>query len=253
MELVKGDLRDRASIEEACRGATTVITTANAILAKGKGDSLETVDRAGTLGLVDAARAAQVRQFIYTSVSPTLADNNPFVQCKREVERAVRASGMAWSILQPSAFMEIHAGPLGGWDFVRHRARVLGSGRAPMCYISLHDVASLAANCVDHSDAPNRDLHVTGPEPLSADQALRIAEEEIGHPFKVQKAPIAILKAGSALLRPFHPGFSSLLAMTVSMERGERTDLSGRLQELGVTPTTFRGYVQRVQKRAMTL
>jgi NADH dehydrogenase len=245
VELVNGDLRDRESVRAACRGAAIVITTANAVLSRRKGDSLDTVDRDGTLALVEVARSEGVPRFVYTSVSPTLADNNPFVQCKRAVERAVRASGMGWTILQPSAFMEVHAGPLGGWDFAKHRARVLGSGRAPMCYVSLHDVAAIAASAVGDTHGANRDLHVTGPEPLTADQAVQIAEEVTGHPFKVQKAPVAVLKAASALLHPFHPGFSSLLAMAVSMEQGERTDLGGRLQDLGVTPTTFRVYVRR--------
>jgi uncharacterized protein YbjT (DUF2867 family) len=92
--------------------------------------------------------------------------------------------------------------------------------------------------------AINRDLHVTGPDPLSADDAVRVAERVTGRRFKVQKVPIAVLQVASRVLRPFNPVMSSLLAMGVGMEQGERTDALNRLREFGVTPTTFDHYVR---------
>lgn len=56
VELVYGDLKNSASIETACRGVDRVITTANAMSSRRRGDSLKSVDRDGHLTLVRAAK-----------------------------------------------------------------------------------------------------------------------------------------------------------------------------------------------------
>ena len=62
-----GDLRDRASLDAACRGATTLISTANSARRTGD-DNVQTVDLDGTRNLIDAAKAAGVGHVVYTSV-----------------------------------------------------------------------------------------------------------------------------------------------------------------------------------------
>ena len=244
LEIVHGDLKDSQSLKSACRGIETVITTANAISSRRAGDSLETVDRNGALALLDAAKSAGSKHFIYTSISPSLPANNTFVRYKREVERAVHSSGLQWTILQPSAFMEIHAGPIGGWDFVKGRARVMGSGRVPVCYISLTDVAALAAASVTEQRAINQYHHVTGTDRcrLWMPYSRRIA----AGPLRVQKAPIAVLRVARAVLRPFDPVLASLMGMGIGMEQGERTDMAPRLGEFGIQPRSFEQDVRGV-------
>ncbi len=56
--------------------------------------SLRAVDREAQLQLVEVAKASGVEQFIYISLSPHLRPSAPLVRYKREVERAVQASGM---------------------------------------------------------------------------------------------------------------------------------------------------------------
>src|SRR5690242_2767429 len=54
---VVGDLKDEASIRAAVAGADVVITTASSTLSRAEGDSIETVDQAGQLTLVDVAKS----------------------------------------------------------------------------------------------------------------------------------------------------------------------------------------------------
>jgi len=65
--LVRGDLKDRASLDAACRGIDTVITTASTTVSRQEGDSIQTVDQDGQVRLVDAAKAAGVTRFVYVS------------------------------------------------------------------------------------------------------------------------------------------------------------------------------------------
>jgi NADH dehydrogenase len=243
--IASGDLKNRASVDSACRGTTTVITTANAILPHARGDSIESVDRRGSLSLVDAAKAAGASRFIYVSVSPQLPANNPFVQYKREVEAAVRSSGMRWTILQPTAFMEIHTGAAGGWDFVKARARIAGSGRAPASYISAIDVAAFAVESVLSPRAIDRALHIGGPEPISPLDAVGIAERVTGRTFKVQHVPLGVLRAVGTVAGPFNPGLASLLKLIVSLDRGELVDMGAIVRDLPVQQVTFEQYARR--------
>ena len=204
-EIVHGDLKEESSLKAACRGAAVVITTANAIVSRRSGDCLESVDRDGSLALIRAAKNAAVQQFIYTSGTPRLPTNNSFVRYKREVEEVLRSSGLTWTILQPCAFMETSTGAVGGWDLQRGRARVVGSGRVPVCYIAVADVAAFAVASVANTRAFNRNLHITGPERLTALDAVAIAERVTGHAFKIQKVPIAALRVARTLLQPFNP------------------------------------------------
>jgi NADH dehydrogenase len=243
-EIVRGDLKDASSLAAACHGAATAITTANAMMARLPEDSLQRVDRDGSLALVHAASAAGVRQFIYMSLSPTLPDRIPFVQFKRQVESAVRASGMQWTILQPTAFMQIHAGPVGGWDLHKGQARILGSGKSPISYISIVDVAAFTVESVFNPLAADRSYHLAGPEPLSALDAVRIAERVTGRRFAVQRVPLIALRLGAAVLGPFKPALASLLQLGVSLDSGEVVDMAPVLRDLPVKQETFEQYVR---------
>jgi uncharacterized protein YbjT (DUF2867 family) len=250
VEVVYGDLRQPHSMNTACQGCSAVITTANSMSARHPGDSFETVDRDGSLALLQAAERAGVKQFIYTSVSPVLPSNNPFVRYKREVEAAVRASAMKWTILQPSAFMEIHAGAVAGWDFARGRARLMGSGRAQASYIAVADVAAFAVAAADNVAAFNRTLHITGPQPLTGLEAVAIAERVTGKTFSVQRLPAAALAVLRVAAMPFSARFSSLFAMGLGMQIDDCVAMQPLLAEFAIRPTTFEDYVGAQQRAA---
>src|SRR6185503_13946159 len=58
IDVVHGDLKNRQSIGAACRGCSTVITTANSMSSRNRADSFESVDRDGTLNLLNEAERA---------------------------------------------------------------------------------------------------------------------------------------------------------------------------------------------------
>src|SRR3954470_4387241 len=67
-QVVQGDLKNRRSLESACRGVSTIISTASSTRStRQEGDSIETVDRHGQLNLTDAAEAAGVKHFVLIS------------------------------------------------------------------------------------------------------------------------------------------------------------------------------------------
>src|ERR1039457_495016 len=66
-ELCVGDLKDPGSLSSACRGVDAVISTASSTFSRQAGDSIESVDAAGQLNLVNAAQAAGIGRFVFVS------------------------------------------------------------------------------------------------------------------------------------------------------------------------------------------
>jgi uncharacterized protein YbjT (DUF2867 family) len=246
IEIAIGDLKDPPSVHAACRSQATVVSTATCTTRRKPGDSLKSVDRDGQLGLVEAARAEGVTRFVYVSVTPNLAERSLLTRYKREVERAVRESGMTWTVLQPGAFMETWLSPLTGWDIAQGRARIVGDGSKPASLVSLNDVAEFATLAVDQANLTNRVVAIGGPEALSPIQILQICEEASGRRFHVQRVPAPILRFVSAILRPLLPIPVALLDLAIDAnDRGYVIDMTSILGELPVPLTSVRSYVVR--------
>lgn len=246
IEIVHGDLKQPSTLVAACRGARTVISTATCTTFRRGGDTLETVDRDGQIALVDAARESGVERFVYVSVDPGLPDSIPFVCYKRQVERAIRESGMTWTILKPGPFMEIHLGSTLGWSVEKGTARIVGSGDVPASYISLHDVAAFVLRAIHEPRFRNRDLPLAGPAPVSPNEALAIFEELTGRRFRVQRMPILMLHVLSVVMRPFNPVLSSLMGLGAAAAGVPAIDMRQVLEEFPTELVSVRDYVERL-------
>lgn len=247
-EIAIGDLKDPASLAAACRGVTAIVSTATAVVSRRSGDSLDSVDRGGQLALVEAARKEGVKRFVFVSVSPNLAEDSPLIRAKREVERALRASGMEWTILQPSDFMEVWLGAPLGWNLEKGNATVFGSGTEPVSWISLEDVAKYAVVSLSDRRTVNKDIPLGGPEALPPLQVVQICQEVLGRRFKVKKIPRAIPRVMSVLLRPLNPIQASLMALGAATAGGDVVG-SPLQKELSVSLTSVRDYAQSATAR----
>ena len=195
VEIVAGDLKDPSSLEPACDGVQLVISTATTTRTRQEGDSIESADAAGQLNLVEAAKKKGVQRFIYVSYTGNIKTDDPLTRAKRSVEKAVRESGMAYTILRPSCFMEVWLGPAIGFDFPNAKATIYGEGKNKLSFISLGDVASFAVASVDNPAAGNAVLELGGPEAVSPLEAVQIFEEIGGRKFELQHVPVEAIRA----------------------------------------------------------
>ena len=122
-----------------------VISTASSTLSRQQGDSIETVDHYGQLALVEAARGAGVARFVFVSFRENPDVQFPLTIAKRAVETALESSGMAYTILQVSYFMEVWLTPALGFDVANRHVRIYGDGDQLVSWISYRDVARVAA------------------------------------------------------------------------------------------------------------
>ena len=245
VEIAHGDLREPATLDAACRGASCVFSTATAMGAKDKRLTLRAVDRDGQLAVVAAAKANGVGRFVFISVSPTLKPPAPLIRYKREVEQAVRASGMRWTILQPSVFMEIWLGAPLGWDHAARKAMVFGAGDAKLNWVSVGDVAELAVRSLTDPQLENKVIEVGGPEPLSPNEVLRIFEETSGRSYTAKRVPRLMLLALGPVVSLFNEMEGSKMALGAQTTVDERLDLT-LMRSVGLPTVSVRDYARRV-------
>jgi uncharacterized protein YbjT (DUF2867 family) len=210
-EIAHGDLKDRSSVEAACQGIKAVISTASSTLSRQEGDSIQTVDLEGQLNLLDAAKAAGVTQFILVSFSPSALEF-PLQAAKHAVEERLKQSGLTYTILQPTCFMEIWLGPALGFDFVNGKAQIYGSGQNKLSWISAGDVAKFAVESLDNPAARNAEIELGGPESLSPLEVVGVFERVQGRAFEIQHVPEeALLEQKKNATDPLQESFAGLM------------------------------------------
>ena len=89
IELCFGDLKEPGSLAVACRGITAIVSTASSTLSRAEGDSIESVDDAGQLNLVAAAKAARINRFVFVSFRKPQGITASLVEAKLGVENAI--------------------------------------------------------------------------------------------------------------------------------------------------------------------
>lgn len=243
-EIVVGDVRDPDSLKRACQGATAVISTASSMpfsYQPGEND-VQTVDREGMMNLVEAAEAAGVGHFVYTSF--TMDNDFPLRNAKRAVEQRLQDSGLTYTLLRPSYFMEVWLNPATGFDYAHAKARIYGSGQNPLSLISFPDVAQFAAATLDNPAARNATLEIGGPRALSQLQMVQIFEEASGRTFEVEHVPEEALaeqqKASTDLMEQSFAGLMQWYA------RGDPVDMEETLRVFPVQLTSVKDYAQNV-------
>lgn len=187
-EIVKGNLEDRSSLDRALKGVYGVFAVQDYWEHKEEGEIRE-----GRL-LLEAAKAAQVRHFVYSSVAS--ADRNTGLahfESKRVLEEALRASGMPYTILRPVFFME---------NFDANRSEILEQGvlRLPLPpdrklqMIATHDIGAFTALAFSEPETLlGRTLEIAGAE-LTPLQMAEVFSEILGKPVRFEEVPLASLR-----------------------------------------------------------
>ena len=245
VEIVHGDLRAPDTIGPACEGVATIVSTATAMGSRDRKLTLRAVDRDGQLALVEIARVRGVRGVVYLSASPRLRRTAPLIGYKREVERAVRTSGLRWTIVQPTAFMDVWFSSLLGWDHVTGRAVVVGPGLAPVSWICIDDVAAHVMRILEDERVANVDLPLGGPDAIGASEVVTIFEQVSGHPYRVRRVPRPVLAALAPVVAMIDEKAASGISMGAQTSRGDLID-SPLQRELALPLTSVREYATRV-------
>jgi uncharacterized protein YbjT (DUF2867 family) len=246
-EVVQGNLTDPASLARACQNVDAVFTAVHAVLGRGNNTS-ERVDDLGHRSVIDAAKRARVKHFVYTSIIKAGPDHPiDLYRTKYKIEEYLKASGLSYTILRPAAFMEQHVHEfLGKSILLTGKTFVLGRGNNPTNFVAGHDVARVAVLALTDPRAKNKTITVGGLENMTRNQVAELYGRVSGRIPKVRHVPPAMLQVMSKVLKPIHPGLSRFMRFCLVVDQSDETfDPTGFLQEYPITLTRLEEFVRQ--------
>ena len=248
-EVVSGDLRNPASLVNACRGVEQVLAAAHALVGKGDNNP-QTVDDAGNRHLIDAAKEAGVKHFIFVSVQGASPDSPlEFFRIKYRTEEYLRASGLNFTILRPSAFMDLWAQLIGQPVIEQGKTTIFGRGTNSINFVAVEDVARFVRIALEDSRARNRVIEVGGPENLTLNQVAEIFERASGRQAKKRHIPLPMMRVMSILMQPINPALSRQIRSGIYMDTANlRYDMTETASAFGIQLTSL----EEIARRATT-
>jgi uncharacterized protein YbjT (DUF2867 family) len=222
VEIVVGDVRDRARVDAAVAGAKTVISAVQGL--DDPKSSPDATDRAGNQNLIDAAKQAGVEHFIFVSGRPA-TPNHPMsmARAKYAAEQYLKQSGLSWTIIRPTAFMEFWATLVGKPIMETGQTRMLGPGNRPMNFVSVRDVAKAVEMAVGDPSLRGVEIEMGGPENLSLNEVVAIFERFSGRKAKVNRLPLPVMRIMSVALKPINPAMARIMETGVAMYSTDMT------------------------------
>jgi len=152
------------------------------------------IDYQGHLHALEAAQAAGVRQMVLLSAICVQKPRLEFQRAKLAFEKRLIESGLAFSIVRPTAFFKSLSGQVervrAGKPFL-----MFGNGRLTACKpISDDDLARFLVGCLSNPDRLNRILPIGGPGPAITplEQGERLFEL-FGKRPRFRRVPVALL------------------------------------------------------------
>ena len=249
-DIVRGDLTDPDSLLPACNGVSTVVLTATAIARRLAGErlSIRDVDELGGLALVDAAESAGVTRFVYMSFPGAESGARTALErAKLAVEQRLRASSMQPVIVRADAFQEIHLSPIGRFDIARGKVSIIGRGDCERRWIATEDVAALVA-AVTVETAPPEIIEVGGPESISKNKLVELAERTSGRRIKTQHMPRRLARVVIALTARRNDALASALGAGLHQDLVPASWDDTPLRERGIAPQSPTDYVTRMAR-----
>ncbi|MDP4507724.1 NAD(P)H-binding protein [Nonomuraea turcica] len=179
--------------------------------------------------VIDLAAQAGVAQVVTVSVRGASPGEKLGGGMHGEVDAHLRKSGLPWTILQPTGFMQnlprdVRDGCLYG-----------SYGPKQVNYIDTRDIAEVAAALLTRPVGPDRDHVLTGPESLSHEQIAEAIGAAIGRPVRYVDLPLPEMAAHlewQGIPQPHAGDLAALMAETGDGRWATTTttveDLTGR-------------------------
>ena len=247
-EVVAGDLIDPVSLQRACRGSTHVLAAAHALLGRGRWRS-EAVDDQGHRALIVAARDAGVETFVYTS-GRGAGPEHPvdFFRTKHRIEQVLKASGLPWVVLRPTAFMEQHVHQFNGQGLLTGgHIKMIGPGSKRRNFVAATDVAQVAVRALLAELPLFSSFDIAGRDCASNLEVAGLYARLSGRPLRISHLPRGAARVIATLARPLHPGVARLMGLLSLLDDAFKEDWDDGAaleREHGVATTRLEDFVR---------
>jgi uncharacterized protein YbjT (DUF2867 family) len=235
IEVVEGDMLRPETLGDALDGVDRVlmISTADAQLAETQ------------RSFIDAAKRADVRHIVkFSGRGASLETPFRFNRMHAEVERYLEQSGLEWTHLRPSQFMQV---------YFREASTIASEGvfylpleDARLAPVDVEDIAKAAFALLHGEGHEGKAYEMTGPEALTMDEVAERLSTVLGKPIRyVNVAPDE--KRRTLLSAGVPPAFADAMDELFRERRkgAESTVNLSTHEALGVRPTTFEEFARR--------
>jgi uncharacterized protein YbjT (DUF2867 family) len=238
VQTIEGDMARPETLSSALEGISRVL-----LISSSDPQMLETQCK-----FVDACKAAGVAHAVKFSGKESgigfNAQNFRFTRMHEEIERYLESSGLAWTHLRPSQFMQV---------YLREAPTIAAKGQlllpladVKLSPVDLADVAKIAFAVLRQGGHNHRSFEITGPQALSMTEIASYIGEAIGRPIHYQNVSDEdrrrmLVTAG---LPPFSLDALEEQAAERRLHPESRVEL-GTHELFGIHPTTFAEFARR--------
>ena len=202
-ELVYGDLTISETIPPSLRGITAVI---DASTSRPSDISTKKVDWDGKVALIDAAKTANVKRFVFCStLNLEQFSTIPLMKMKQGIEVKLKESGIPYTIFRLTGFyqglIEQYAIPI-----LEDLPIWITNENTCVSYMDTQDIAKFCLRALQLPKTENQIFFLGGPKGWVSNEIIKLCEQLAGQSAKVKKIPVLVLKFSSEFLGFFDWG-----------------------------------------------
>jgi len=200
------------------------------------------------LSAVSAAKAAKIKKIVYMTVTmPKGSETIPHFRSKLPVEKAVRDSGIAYTILRPNNFFQndlwlksaimqysVYPQPIGGKGMNR---------------VDVRDIADCAVNALMKSGHEGQTYEVHGPDALTGEGVAGTYTKHLGREVRYSGNDLDAWAEKSKGMMPEFLIADMRIMYQFFQDNGmiaSKDDLEKMQKLLGHKPRTFDGFVKEI-------
>jgi len=228
VELVAGDFNQPETLAKAVEGVESIFSLAfGPQLAIQEASLAQAGQKAGAQHIVKLSALRPGGEARSTIATWHLAS-----------ERAIQNMGIAWTFVQPGAFM---SNALNWRDTIKSQGKVFSNyGDGKVAYIHPRDIAAVAVHALTEPGHEGKTYQVTGPEALSVGEVVQLLSEAVGKP--IEYVPITDDATREGMQKAGLPAFliDALLPYASFVRTGKGAEILPTVEEvIGRRPLTF--------------
>jgi uncharacterized protein YbjT (DUF2867 family) len=137
---------------------------------------------------------------------------------KYAAEQALQASGLSWTIIRPTAYMETWAKLIGEPLVSTGKTRIFGRGENPINFVSASDVAQFVAKAAQVTSVQGESIEVGGPQNLTMQQVAQTIMSATKISGRVNAVPLPMMRLMAALMRPLNATLARQIQAGIVMD-----------------------------------
>ncbi|MBC8193223.1 MAG: NAD(P)H-binding protein [Candidatus Marinimicrobia bacterium] len=205
VEIFEGDVTRPGDINRALQGMDVIVICLAAMSVK-LIRKMQAIERDAVLNIMLEAKKLNISRLIYMSgyeMRASLLDDlkiPEFGAIKIEIEAALRASDLNWTILGDAPAFELFFAFLRG-----NKMTVPGGGLKAIPTISAEDVGEITAQTALRDDLGGQRIRLTGPQAYNFPEVAALISEITGSAIQHMAIPLTVVNVISALIYPITP------------------------------------------------